>query len=195
MSAMLMAGATIATAWSAYQSSNWNSDYASHKARAATAVVRAGSLTNHALHRTSIHVNLFVQWASAASRNDRALADFLFARFPEPLKTAATTWRGQGSGTDLSAPASPFDLPEYVLPEQSEADRWEHVAESETSAADRANDIARRYLLFTIVFASALFFAGISGKFRWAPVDVGVLALGAVTLLIGVMLMLAQPWA
>jgi hypothetical protein len=193
MSAVAMAGATVATAWSAYQSSLWNSEQITHKGRSTTAVVRVAKLSNLALQRTSIHVNLFVHWVTALNKGDSRTADFLFARFPEPLGTAAGAWLGTSPFANPEAPASPFDMPEYVMPETLAAERWGETAQSESAAADSASRLANRYLLFTIVYASVLFFAGICGKFRWPTLDVGVLVLGAVTLLVAVVIMLTSP--
>jgi hypothetical protein len=194
-SAVVMAAATVATAWSAYQSSLWSSEQSRHKARSTTAVVRAGKLSNMALQRTSVHVNLFVHWATAVDRGDRRMADFLFDRFPEPLKTAAGAWRAANPLEFPEAPASPFEMPEYVLQERIDADRWEETAEDESAAAENATALANRYLLFTIIYASVLFFAGISGKFRRPAIDLVVLVLGALTLLAGVAVMLSSPRA
>ena len=193
LSALLMAGATVATAYSAYQSSLWNGEFALHKARSTTAVIRVGKLSNLALQRTSVHVNLFVHWITAVHKGDNRMADFLFVRFPEPLKTAAGAWRATSPLTNPEAPQSPFDMPEYVLQERIEADRWEGVAQEESARGEHAGEMANRYLLFTIIYASVLFFAGISGKFRWQAMDLTVLVLGAMTLLIGVAVMIASP--
>jgi hypothetical protein len=62
-------------------------------------------------------------------------------------------------------------------------------------APKHSNQMATRYLLFTIIYASVLFFAGITGKFRWPVVDVAVLVLGALTLVTGVTIMLGAPRA
>lgn len=193
LSSALMAAATIATAWSAYQSALWNSDYGSHKSQATTATIRVAKLSNLAMQRTSVHVNLFVHWVSAVNAGDTRKADFLFVRFPEPLRAAASAWRRTNPLTNPDAPATPFDMPEYVLSERSEADRWEAIAASESEAAETASEISNRYLRFTIIFASVLFFAGISGKFGWQAIDVAVLVLGALTLLVGVIVMLSSP--
>lgn len=193
LSAVLMAAATVATAWSAYQSSLWNGEQVTHKALSTTAVVRAAKLSNLAQQRTTVHVNLFVHWVSALNKDDRRTADFLFARFPEPLKTASVAWRATNPFEHPEAPASPFDMPEYLLRERVEVDRWEQTAQTEFATGERANYLANRYLLFTIIYASVLFFAGISGKFRWQAVDLTVLVLGALTLLVGVVVMLSSP--
>jgi hypothetical protein len=193
LSAAVMAAATVATAYSAYQSSLWNGEQNAHKSRSTAALVRAGKLSNLALQRTAVHVNLFVHWLSALNRDDRRTADFLFARFPEPLRTAAEAWRATMPFDNPEAPASPFDMPQYVLQERSEADRWEQTAQDESAAADSTGAMSNRYLLFTIIYASVLFLAGISGKFKWPAIDLTVLVLGAVTLLAGVAIMIALP--
>lgn len=193
LSALLMAAATVATAYSAYQSSLWNGLYAMHKSRSTIAVVRVSKLSNLALQRTSVHVNLFVHWITAINKGDNRTADFLFVRFPEPLRTASSAWRASSPFTNPEAPESPFGMPEYVLQERLEADRWERIAQDESAAGENASEMANRYLLFTIIYASVLFFAGISGKFRWQAIDLTVLVLGAVTLLIGIAVMIASP--
>ena len=109
------------------------------------------------------------------------------------MKTATGAWRALSPFDNPEAPASPFDMPEYVVQEKIEADRWEKTAESEAAAAENANHMANRYLLFTIIYASVLFFAGLTGKFRWPTLDQTVLVLGALTLLIGVVVMFSSP--
>lgn len=193
LSAVLMAAATIGTAWSAYQSSLWEGEQVRHQSRSTAAIVRVGKLSNLAVQRTSVHVNLFVQWLSAVHTGDTQTADFLFVRFPEPLKAASSAWWAANPLTNSGAPASPFDMPEYVLPERSDADRWEETSNKESAAADRAGEISSRYLLFTIIFASVLFFAGVGGKFKSQMLDLSVLVLGALTLLTGLVIMLLSP--
>ena len=192
-SSALMAAATIATAWSAYQSSLWNADHASGKARATTATIRSAKYSNLAMQRSSLHAHLFVQWMSAVNAGDTAMADFLLGRFPEPLRVATIGWRAASPLTNPGAPPTPFDMPEYTIAERAEADRWDAVATTESAAADQASLTANRYLLFTIIFASVLFFAGISGKFRSLSIDLTVLVLGALTLFVGVTVMLLSP--
>jgi hypothetical protein len=130
---------------------------------------------------------------SAVNKGDTRTADFLAVRFPEPLKAATDAWRASNPFENPNAPASPFDMPQYVLPEKLEADRWDQVSQDESAAAEHANEMSNRYLLFTIIYASVLFFAGISGKFKWRAIDLTVLALGAVTLIVGIFVMILSP--
>ena len=194
-SATLMAVATIATAWCGYQSTRWGGEQTKHNLNATVAIVRVSKFANLAEQRIALHTTMFGQWAAAVSTNNTALANFLFDRLPEPLKAATVAWRATSPLTNPHAPATPFDTPKYVLPETAQVSRWEETAVAESAAADSANGFSDRYLIFTIIFASVLFFAGISGKFDWYPIDLSVLVLGALTLAAGLVIMLALPLA
>src|SRR5262249_3803594 len=145
-SAVLMAAATIATAWCGYQSARWNGKQATHKSLAATAVVRTAKFANLAEQKSTMHAQLFGQWIAAVSSGNTALADFLVKRFPEPLKTATAAWRATQPLTNAAAPATPLNMPEYTLAEAAVSARWEETAIKEYALSDRANDMADRYL-------------------------------------------------
>ncbi len=195
LSAILLAAATMATAWSAYQAARWGGDSNSHNLRSIEAMVQTSKFRNLAEQKRSLHVSLFGQWAVAVAANNTALADFIFNRFPEPLKTATIAWRATQPLTNPDAPRSPFEMAEYALAEMAEAQKWEEFATTQSQASDRASTISNRYLLFTVIFAAVLFFAGISGKFTWIVIDEVVLALGALVMLIGLGIMFTLPIA
>src|SRR5690606_4623040 len=117
LSSAVMAAATIATAYSAYESALWTTEYASHKAASTTATIRAAEFSNLAMQRSAVHVSLFLQWLAAARAGDTASADFLLARLPEPLGEATRIWWASSPLTNAEAAASPFDLPEYRITE------------------------------------------------------------------------------
>jgi hypothetical protein len=190
---ILLALATIATAWSGYQSARWGGEQTTHASAALKAIVRSAHFESLALQKMSVHVSLFGQFIEAELGNNQKFADFILSRFPEPLKAAAVAWEATEPFTNPSAPASPFEMPEYALPDAIEAARWDTVSEQELLAAEAADAVSDRYLLFTIVFASVLFFGGVSGKFGWQPADLTMLVIGIVGLLIGLVILLTLP--
>lgn len=191
--AILMAAATILTAWSAYQSARWDGQSNLHELRVIGAMVKQSKFANLAEQRRSLDVSLYAEWVRAVNANDSRLARFVFNRFPEPLKSAVAAWQAMDPLNNPAAPTSPFVMPEYALPERVEEQRWEETAVAESEAADRASAISDRYLLFTVIFATTLFFAGISGKFSAFAIDVAVLTLGGLTLLVGAAIMFTLP--
>ncbi|MCS6846635.1 MAG: hypothetical protein RMN52_02845 [Anaerolineae bacterium] len=192
-SAIVMAAATILTAWSAYESSRWSGQSSAHQLNVIAALVNQSKFASLAEQRRSLDVSLYAEWVKAINANDTRLAEFTFTRFPEPLKTAAAAWRATDPLNNLQAPTSPFVMPEYALPESAEEQRWAEVAAAESEAADRAGTTSDRYLLFTVVFATTLFFAGISGKFGSFAINAGVLLLGALLLIVGAAIMFTLP--
>jgi len=192
-SAVVLALATVATAWCAYQSTLWGGDEAKFRAAANSATVKASQASNAALQQTSFHAGLFVQWVAAYSEQNDLLADFLYQRFPPPLKTATDAWIATRPLQNPDAPASPFAMPEYQLAEREEAARWEEEAALQWEKAEDADLIADRYVLLTVVFASVLFFAGIAGKFQSRLIDLAMLVLSLLVLLVGVVIALTFP--
>ena len=84
LAAVVLALATVGTAWSGYQSALWGSDQAVHGQRASKATIRAAHFTDLGEQKFSLHASLFGQWVAAASSGNTALADFLLDRFPDP---------------------------------------------------------------------------------------------------------------
>jgi len=193
VSAMVLALATVATAWCAYQSTLWGGDETKFRAAANTATTRAGQASSAALQQTSFHASLFVDWAAAISTENQMLADFLYQRFPPTLKTASDAWLATQPLQNPDAPSSPFVMPEYQLPERAEAAAWAAEATVQWEQAETADQIADRYVLLTVLFASVLFFAGIAGKFQSRLIDIAMLALGLLVLLAGVAIALTYP--
>lgn len=192
-SAILMAAATILTAWSAYESARWNGQSNSHQLNVISALVNQSRFSSLAEQRRSLDVGLYAEWVRAINANDNRLAEFVFNRFPEPLKTATVAWQATDPLNNPEAPTSPFVMPEYALPESAEAQRWAKVATAESEAADQAGTTSDRYLLFTVIFATTLFFAGISGKFDSFAVNVGILVFGGLTLITSAAIMFTLP--
>lgn len=193
LSAVLLALTTVATAWSAYQSSRWGGEAHAHQLNTIEAIVKTAKFTTLAEQKMGLHTTLFGQWVGAVGANDKPLAEYLVNHFPEPLRTATTAWQLKNPSSDAAVPSTPFSMPEYVLSENAEAQRWEDVSIAESKAAEAAGDTSDRYLLFTVIFASVLFFGGISGKFGWQAMDVTVLVLGALALLVGLSIMFLLP--
>jgi hypothetical protein len=63
----------------------------------------------------------------------------------------------------------------------------------EFEAALEADEHADNYVLLTVIFATVLFFSGISGKFQWQVIDAAVLTFGVLVLLGGLMFLLQMP--
>jgi hypothetical protein len=183
VSTVLLALATVATAWSAYQARQWTGEQSlgtSHATADRIAVNRAAALANR---QVQIDVATFIQWVDAHEQNRADLADFYRKRFRAEFRPAFDAWIAAKPFGDGNAPPTPFAMPQYRLRATAEADRLEAGAAAASDHARVANERADNYMLAVVLFASSLFFAGISSKLQSVAARVVVLGLGCVLFL------------
>jgi hypothetical protein len=193
IAAVVLSLATVATAWAGYQATLWGGDQSAFMAEANAANIRSAQLANQAMQRGSLHASLFVTWAAAMSEENTELADFLYDRFPPELRTAADAWIATKPIVNPDAPKSPFAMAEYVLPEHAASIEAGEQAMAASAKADEANEVSDRYVLLTVIFASVLFFGGISGKFQSKYIDMGMLGLSILVFLVGLGILITYP--
>ncbi len=180
---MLLALATVATARSGYQASRWNGEQAKSFSRGNAARIESTRAESLANAQTQIDVATFTQWVDAYAQEQAELADFYFARFRPEFKPAIDAWVATRPLRNPDAPLTPFATPEYQLAARAEAEALEADAET-LSAAARANvQRATDYVLAVVFFATALFLAGMSARFRSHRLRVALVSFGVVILL------------
>jgi hypothetical protein len=183
VSTVLLALATVATAWAAYQSRQWTGEQSqgySHATATRIAVNRSAALANR---QVQIDVATFIQWVDAHEEHRNQLARFYRARFRDEFKPAFVAWIAAKPFEGASAPPSPFAMPQYRLRAATEADRLETTAAAASERAKDANQRADNYMLAVVLFASSLFFAGISTKLDTLRARAAILGLGCVLFL------------
>lgn len=176
---VLLAVATVGTAWSGYQASRWNGEQATAFSRAGATRVESSKADSLANSQTQIDVATFTQWVDAYAQNQTELADFYYMRFREEFRPAMEAWVATRPRMNPDAPLTPFVMPEYQLQAREEADRLEVEAEGWSATARRDIQRATNYVLCVVLFAAVLFFAGMSTKLqssrlRWFLLGFGV---------------------
>ena len=185
-STILLALAAVATAWATYQAAHWRSEQALAGNRSTAARVEANRSAGEANRQVLVDVETFVQWVDAYATGEDELADFYFRRFRPEFRPAVTAWIATKPLKNPAAPLTPFAMPQYTSAALAEADTLEEKA-NEQSAESAANvERADRYTLCVVLFALALFFAGVGPRLREARNRGVVVAIGWVLFLAGV---------
>ncbi|MBD8058309.1 hypothetical protein IC607_04920 [Cellulomonas sp. JH27-2] len=190
---VLLSVTTIMTAWVGFQSSKWGGAMSISFSQASSARIEANRYESVVNRKTSLQANLFAQWAAAYADKNTELADFLADRFPEPLKTAFPVWMASKPLQNPDAAPTPFDLPEYAIPEAALATVADHRADAKYAEALRNNQRGDNYTVLTIVFASVLFFAAMSGRMKSPHGRDVLLGLGIVLFLVAASLLVFYP--
>lgn len=175
---VLLALATVATAWSGYQSTRWNGEQAKAGGRANALRIESAKAAGLANTQTSIDVATFTQWADAYAQHQTRLADFYFRRFRAEFRPAVDAWAATRPLKNADAPLTPFAMPQYKLKARADSARLEAAANGFAAQVLRNIQRASNYVLGVVLFASSLFFAGMSTKLtaprlRWAMLAIG----------------------
>ena len=180
---ILLAAATVATAWSGYQASRWNGEQAKAFSRAGAVRVESAKADSLANTQTEIDLTTFTQWIDAVAHDETKLAEFYARRFRPEFKPAVTAWQATKPITNPNAPLSPFRMPQYQLAARAQAEQLELEADA-YAAKGRVNvQRATNYVLGVVLFAAALFFAGISTKLEAPRMRRVLLVFGVVVFL------------
>ncbi|HVT00586.1 MAG TPA: hypothetical protein VHE08_08730 [Solirubrobacterales bacterium] len=183
LATILLAIAAVATAWSSYQSSRWSGVQAVDFSRSNAARVESTRASDQAGQETQVDVLTFTQWVNAYAAHDVRLSNFYIRRFRPEFKPAVRAWIATRPLENAKAPPTPFAMPQYKLASEAKSQRLLAEAETATAEARRSNQRSDNYVLAVVLFAAALFFAGISTKLTTPRQRVALLLLGYVLFL------------
>ena len=175
---ILLAVAAVATAWSSYQATRWNGEQA--KAASQTNAIRidAARAASLAQSETQVDVATFIQWVDANAHDEDDVAAFYEERFRDEFQPAFEAWLATDPLVNPDAPPTPFAMPEYVVEAETQAADLDEQAE-ESAATVRRNILrASNYVLGVVLFAVALFFAGMSTKLEAERLRLVMLVVG-----------------
>jgi hypothetical protein len=163
--AVILALATTASAWCAYQSKLWGGAQAAR----GNAAIRAGReqavSTLAAFQWRAFDASMFITYMQARLETNRATEDFLAQRFRPEMKTALEAWLKLDPLNNPSAPPSPFKMAEYEQKELAEIARQQALGDEALKGSRQARMYSDDYVLLTVLFASVLFFGGIARAF------------------------------
>ncbi len=172
VTALLMALATLSTAWCSYQSAAWTRQSNRLMNEFNALERRAGLLTIQGIQQATIHAAMFMQMLAAHQAGNEKLANFYVERFPPDVRKAYDAWLAQKPFENLNADPHPFVPKLYESRGTREAAEANAKAARSLDEARRAGNISGQYLANTVLFATVLFFASASGKFEQRRVRV-----------------------
>jgi hypothetical protein len=177
---VLLALATVATAWCGYQASRWGAETTKATMRGNAARVESTRASDLANAQAQVDVAVFVQWADAYASGNALLRDFYFERFRPEFKPAVVAWIATRPLKNPQAPLTPFAMPQYTSQARDDAARLEKQADEWAATARRNVQRSTNYVLGVVLFAAALFFAGMSTKLPAPRLRVAMLTIGMV---------------
>jgi hypothetical protein len=178
LSTILLAVAAVGTAWSTYQSTRWRGEQTADYSKATAARIQSSEASTRAGQLTQVDIATFIQWVDADVKGNAKLTQFYRRRFRPEFRPAFNAWLATSPRTNPRAPLTPFAMPQYRVAMAVESTRLNTAAGVHSDAAGEANQRSDNYVLALVLFAAALFFAGISTKLHSLRQREILLALG-----------------
>ncbi len=189
---LLLALATIASAWSAYQATRWGGVQANAYSSAAATRAESVRASNTALAQQQVDVATYIAWLDTYASERPILLAFYEDRFRPEFKPAFEAWRASAPAGSVPD-GSPFSRPEYVLAEQLKADDLLAQADDFAAVARAANQTGDNFILVAVLMASVLFFAGVGTKFRGTVTRRTMISMAAVVFTVGLVVIASLP--
>jgi hypothetical protein len=178
VSALLLAVATVASTWCAYQSALWGGIQTFRLADSFIAGRKAAEQSVRADQQQAIDVGMFIYYVEAVIEDKAKSAEFILKRFRPEMKVALDAWLATKPRENPDAPSSPFVMKEYSLEADREAIKLDAESVQYIELAQEANETSDSYVLLTVLYATVLFFAGIGPKFDSRVLKILVLVFG-----------------
>src|SRR5436305_13425638 len=156
VAALLMALATLSTAWCSYQSAAWTRQSNRLMNEYNSLERRAGVLTLQGMQAATIHTAMFMQLLAAQQAGDEKLRSFYAERFPPDVRKAYDAWLAQKPFENSNADPHPFVPKLYEVRGTREAAEANAKAASSLQEARSAGNVSGQYLVTTVLFATVL---------------------------------------
>src|SRR5437762_4928445 len=186
VAALLMALATLSTAWCSYQSAAWTRQSNRLMNEFNALERKAGLLSLQGIQQATIHTTMFMQMLAAQQAGNEKLANFYVERFPPDARKAYDAWLSERPFENPNADPHPFVPKLYEVRGTREAAEASAKAANSLQEARNAGTVSGQYLANTVLFAAVLFFASASGKFEQRRVRVVAFAFAVTVFLFAV---------
>ena len=180
---ILLACAAVATAWSSYQATRWNGEQAKTASRVNKTRIEAARAAGRANAETQVDIATFIQWVDAYAKDEAELESFYRTRFREEFRPAFDAWiatrplESSGAAPDAVRPPAV----QARLGGRGRAAR--RAGRGALGPVRRDIQRASNYVLAVVLFAVALFFAGMSTKLGAAGLRTAMLTVGWIVFL------------
>jgi hypothetical protein len=166
MAVLVLGAATVGSAWCGYQATRWNGDETALGRDASDRRVEAAREFGLATQRVAYDSATAAQYAAALASDNERLQTFVRDSLVRPdFRPLLDDWEqiAAAGGT----PPNLLEDADYLQDQLVSYDQLSAQAEALDLEATDAGAIADDYVLTTLLFAAALFFAGLTTSFRF----------------------------
>ena len=191
--AVLLALVTITAAWAGYSAAKWGTASRVDIAQSSTLRNLATRDDLTAISLRNFDASTFNAWFIAFTLNSPQKEAIAVRRFRPQFRAAFDAWLATDPLHNPNAPPGPTYMPQYKLPQQSQANALDNQADAKFNAGNAAALTGDNYVRITVFLAAVLFLVGIGSSFKLYTIRYALVTFGSALLIVSIVLILQQP--
>ncbi len=166
LAVVLLGLATVGTAWCGFQASRWGGEETRSSRRSSDLRVESSRLFGLATQFVQYDTGVASDYAQALAADDEELARFVRDSLSrDEFVATLDEWREAYRAGEN--PNNLLDDPDYIEEQFRAFNEADAASEVEATVAEAAAKTSDDYVQATVFLAVALFFAGVTGSFRY----------------------------
>ncbi len=191
--AVLLSVVALLAAWSGYSAAKWGSNSSLSLAKASSTRTKASLAEIQATQIRTLDSVSFNAAETAYAANDSKLFNLAVKRLRPGYRVAFNAWLATHPLKNPAAPPDPSYMPQYRIPQATQARALNAQADTDFSDAESASGRADKYVRLSVFLAAVLFLVGIGSRFPVRSARYGLVAVAAVLLCVSVAQLLSLP--
>ena len=193
LEALLLSLVAVLAAYSGYAAAKWGTESSVSLAKASALRTKANRADLEGLQIRTLDSVSFNAWFTAFTAGHAAAERLAEKRLRPGYRPAFYAWLATDPAHNPNAPPGPSYMPQYVIPQEAAATRYDAEADAEFSKGSNAGTTGDKYVRDTVFLATVLFLVGISGHFPVRQARYALIGVGTVILLFSVVQLLGLP--
>ncbi len=191
--AVMLSVVALLAAWSGYSAAKWGTDSSLSLAKASTTRDKASRAEIEAIQIRTLDSVSFNAAQTALVANNMKLFAIDVRRMRPGYRVAVRAWLALHPLTNPNATPGPSYMPQYRIPQDTQAQVLDAQADSHFSEGQSAAGTADNYIRLTVFLAAVLFLIGIGSRFPVRVARYGLIAVAGVLLVVSVVQLLGLP--
>lgn len=191
--AVVLSVVALLAAYSGFAAAKWSTESSLSLAKASALRTKASRADLEALQTKTLDSVSFNAWFAAFVAGNKRAEQLARNRLRPGYRPAFDAWLATDPAHNPNSPPGPAYMPQYVIPQQTQANQLDAQADKEFTTGSDAGGTADKYVRDTVFLATVLFLIGISGHVKLRQARYGLVGVGVILLAFAVVQLIGLP--
>ena len=191
--AVVLSVVALLAAYSGFAAAKWSTESSVSLAKASALRTKASRADLEALQTRTLDSVSFNAWFTAFVAGNARAERLAENRLRPGYRPAFDAWLATDPAHNPHSPPGPSYMPQYVIPQQTQATELDAQADEEFTKGSDAGGTADKYVRDTVFLATVLFLIGISGHVKLRQARYGLVGIGVILLAFSVIQLAGLP--